>query len=204
MSRVKLGVVPPSGWHFPVGPKQTAPVISAESLDRLEELVRQYRIDNSIKIGRPDIDIEKYICGNWPHYCIPVDQLTKPQLKEMQEPVTKPLIERVLQWVSNRYSLGGTFALVPQSEAIRRASICSQCPQNREWRTNCGPCNEQVERHSLLVRQNATTPFHRRLLGCSAAGHDNQTAIWLKPKQLQHRKHYPLPSNCWMNDLPPL
>jgi hypothetical protein len=221
MPRLNQGVVPPgnpevgieSGWHFPVGKNYTKPVITGNDLDSLAKNVLEYRANNSLRIGNPEQEITEYICTKWPHFCgggalaaeqplpipaskrkIPIDPDLKP---------TKPMsfLERIVSWITIRWKHAGNVKFVDAHVAEKRASICSRCPMNQDWRTGCPPCVEKADRELLMIRQNRTTQQHNRLKGCRAAGHDNQTAVWLPEILLRHRRHYQLPSFCWLNEL---
>lgn len=207
-------MVPPDGWHFPVGPGGTKPILTGNDFEDLTKRVLEYRIGNSQRPGNPEAEITEYICTNWPHFCgggalaaeQPID-MPKPSKKRI--PVQKDVapknpmsfLERVTSWITIRWRHAGNFHLVDANVAERRAGICARCPMNQEWRNGCPPCVEKNDRELLMLRQNRYTRQHKHLLGCRAAGHDNQTAVWLPEILLRHRKHYQLPSFCWLNEL---
>lgn len=212
MSRVKVGVVPPgyepgsSGWHFPAGKDWTAPILNGDDFDNLVDKLVQFRADNSLPIGNARFDVETYICTKFPTFCrggAKAVAPTTPAVIREQKPAGQPrtLLERVTTWAKLRFNHAGNIKFVSDSTAEARASICSRCKANREWREGCPPCVARNDSLLIQVRQNKAVAQSHRLKGCAAAGHDNNTAVWLPEPLLRHRKHYELPDICWMNKL---
>lgn len=205
MGGVKQGVVPPNGWHYPVGPEPNALVFHGESFEDVVRQITKYRAGNSIELGNPARDLEDYICRNWPHFCggssATIDTANHVPVTPRDAP--KSYLQRVIDWIAVRYTNAGSFALVSATEAERRAAICVKCPQNQEWQNGCPPCIAKAEHDLFLIRQGRTTLRSRYLKGCRVAGHDNEASCWMPEKLLQHREGLNLPSICWMRALTP-
>ncbi len=187
--------------------------MEGESLQDVSAKVLDYRVVNSIAVGHPEREIEEYLCTSYPHFCSgggavadgegqPITIARGPvKIVDIAPSAPVSYLQRIINWIANRYRHAGNYNLVDASTAERRAGICVRCPMNQEWRIGCPPCVTKAEHDLILLRQNATTAHHRRLLGCRAAGHDNKTAVHLPTALLGHRKHYALPDICWMRSL---
>lgn len=200
MSRVYKGVVPPGGrgWYFPE-PTIPQPVLGG-NYEELITNITNVRIHNNIKIGHVEKDFEVWFCREFPSFCDPISREVSPE-PETDDP-TKILRERVSSFAGNRYQHAGSIELESADEANRRASICSTCPENQDWKDSC-PCVETTERTIVLLTQNQETTPSLKGKGCKVTGQSNEAAVWFEPKLLNHRKRYmdKLPDFCWLRDL---
>lgn len=206
---IPTGVIPPNGWHFYVNEKDEEP-LRAETYLQLEKALTDYRIANNEPVGSPADDIERQLCGRWPHLCgrrnpIEPEDLDRPTL-EYGRPAQRTLAERIFAWMSNRYSRLGTIEIVTSAEAERRSSICISCPKNQDWRhyyRDCPGCADKLKKLTAdlwKLRKGKEVTRENKLLGCASLGHDNATAVWLTEAALKHAKHYQaqLPPQCWL------
>lgn len=193
MSRVFTGgAIPPGGWTY--AQNGLPHKITGSTYDDLINNITDARIHNNIPLGNPAKDHEEQFCQNFPSYCDPNSSQIQPE-REVSD--TETFRTKVASWAGNRYSSAGSIELVNEDEANVRGSICGQCPNNSEWRDGC-KCIGQIDRTLLLIRQGRETK--EKLLGCSCFGHDNQTAVWLPAKNLQHAKKNleTSPEFCWL------
>jgi hypothetical protein len=82
--------------------------------------------------------------------------------------------------------------------AAQRAQICASCPQNVQWQTGCGPCNDNVNVRTQIAKGSLATPYDRNLFVCRIFGTHNAVAVWLKDT-FSNSDQKP-PPICWHNE----
>lgn len=191
-------VVPAGGFTY----NRDGENLHAFDRDSLITALTNYRIANSLDIGRPDIDVDEEMSGRSPTYITPFS--TGEIAKGKAEAKKKTFLDQVKDWLANRYALRDRNAIkyVTRVEANRRANICARCPQNREWRNSCTACVANVERNVVMLSKNIKTQQHGVLGGCALFGHENRVAVVLDKKNLAHanRPEYKgkAPKACWL------
>src|SRR5262245_6364738 len=212
---VMTGVMMPGGWHI----KENGKMIVEEAVsyeDLISQLAR-YRAVNQLPLGDPQLDVDHYICSNFPNMCggrMPVpdpEEGIDPIELSYGQPVKKTPRERVMQWAANRMQRSGQIEFVDSETADKRGAICLACPMRRKWDEpieGCPGCVAYVEEaESYLVRIRANKQSECSLLNagqmCDIAGHDIETACWLEEPALRHRRNYEgrFPEFCWMRNL---
>lgn len=186
----KSNIVPPGGFHFMEGQQR----IEGSSYVSVAENLMRYRVDNKLPIGNPIGEVLDFVCSRHPHFC-----------HEAHTPgstTALPLASRVAQWVARLYAtLRGQDVekfFVDQKTADARAAVCSSCPNNVTWAGGCGTCARDTRQISFTFRGGRSAVSESPLLGCSAIGHDNATAVWLKELPLVPPEIYEgLPQTCW-------
>lgn len=195
-TRVIQGMVMPGGWHYPIG--HNLPNITANTFKELVQALLDYRSANQLPLGKPVEDIEAYICGRFPNFCHDVAGATV--VVEMSGPVmtteSQSLVDNMVAWYESIMVNLSTEDIVLSSEAQRRAAICERCPLNVKWKTNCGTCNDNMDRLANNARFNQTLARDRRLKACGCLKHDNRAAVWMKDHKL--RKSPDVHPNCWV------
>lgn len=187
------GIMPPNGPHYPVAKDV---ILRAATFDKLFEQIIEWRIRNGVEPGDVKGDVDKYVCGKWPHFCQP-DDIDGPPLG--QRGLT--LSSRVTTWIilRSREQPPGGFNLVPQDEAESRAAVCSRCMMNKKW-AGCLNCHQSTLRLLAVVRKLRGTKLDNDLMGCDACGHDNQTAVHLQISdmpQMDGEEQKYMPPHCW-------
>lgn len=196
LSRIIQGRVMPGGWHVMTDNKVGGKTrIDGDTLpDVLEHLI-SYRLDNVIPLGDPLKDIEEYVCGNWPDFCHKVFGATVVVNVNLPSQPTRTLLDRIIIWIEAQTKNLSPEVLVTRDEAQRRAEICERCPMNVKWKESCSTCNENISRLVSVMRLGQSLPRDKKLLACSAFGHENRAAVWLKRERIGSVAN--LPSNCW-------
>src|ERR1700738_2494654 len=115
-------VVPPDGgWHYY---EKDGYKIQSDSHKNLVDSVRTYRIQNNLPLGNPEAEVDKYLCGKWPHLCgagltpNPVDDEAPPTAYGQR--VMLGIGQRVGNWAANRYSRLGALQYVSKETAEAR------------------------------------------------------------------------------------
>lgn len=192
----KTGVVPPGGHHFIEKHGDTERRIEGGSYDEVAERLLRYRVTNGLPLGQPKVEVEQYVCSNWPHFCsdrAPVDS-----------PVSSApgFVAGVTMWLQqlNRRQASVPEGLVSEAEANRRAEICRGCPMQKSWHEGCGLCIATVERQSLLFRADKKVSNAKDIQGCSVLFQENHAAAWAHKDALPEvpaEQLAQLPSHCW-------
>lgn len=90
--------------------------------------------------------------------------------------------------------------VVPQEEAVRRASICATCPYNVST-SGCGGCRAALEglRSSILKE---STPLDDKLQACGVCSCDLKLLVHV-PLDIakKGKENLIFPKWCWQNDL---
>lgn len=200
--RINYGptIVPPAGLF--TARDDDGNVIEGMTRDELITKLTDWRVANKRPVGDPEKDVDKQLTGQVGYSSpIPVSSI-----KDTPKPATMRLIDRVNGWVQNRIR-NKAVQFVNQAEALKRAAICAQCPQNKNWQSSCATCNAEskrvIARDIVILSQNKQTPLHNRLEACNVTGQANKAAVFLTEESLRHRTNYmdKLPSFCWLKKL---
>lgn len=211
--RVIDGKVPPGGWHFkqklvssPQRPKTQ--LLYGHSYSNLLENVFQFRLNNLevIPSGTAtresvDADVGFYLCGNFPNNCtgsraqfVELAKSGHMPGKPARPDRARPL-SKIEDWITH---LGNQeLKFVDQMKAHERAKTCMKCPMNQNWRTGCGPCNENAIRRATLVRGSHSTGLETKLKACTHFGTLLELAVWLENDHATGRDRRSPPDKCW-------
>lgn len=191
----RTSVVPPGGYHFVDRSTGREVRIEGTSYDDVANQVLRFRLENGKDPGNPAAELIEYVCGTWPHFCS--DDSPKPP--KITVPRTRHLSSRVAAWLAGFYAFAQADAGVSSSESQRRAEICAQCPQNREYREGgCGSCIESVNRLFFVWRRDRAVPYESRLGACLVTNQLNAAAVLAKNlPPLSQEQLDRLPANCW-------
>ena len=192
---------PPNGWHYKFNLADGREIIiHADSWPLLQKALLDWRLTNVAITGGlvGDVvgDLKKYICGLTPFQCQP-DVSDAPEVGVVPGGYTARFIDRVSNWLAQMMTKIKDTPLIPQPDADKRAAICVQCSENREWREGCSACVENSNRVSILIRQGREADGSERLLGCNKLAQDNRTAVWLD-RNLFTDLPGDLPDPCWL------
>lgn len=182
------GIIPPNGWHY----YDRDVKITGIDFRDLVKNVQRFRAENGLAFGDAEADISRYICTNHPRFCTGTDGMEPSStVVNLQQ-----LMEDVGQWAKSLLFDKKTRGFVNDTEAERRALICTNCEFNKPWRAACSSCVAAVERNSASVREGRDTPTSRILGGCVKMRHDNRSAVFLDSDNFQDKPE--LPGNCWL------
>lgn len=183
-----ISVVPPGGFFI----VEEDTRLEGSDRESLISILTDFRVANHLPIGDPGKEVDRQLGARSPIYHPPQTAPTK-----AIPPGT--LLERVRDWLANRYSTLNRLRFVNSVEANRRAAICARCPKNIEWRSSCVPCVAEVERNVVIVGGNRRSKVEG-LMACAIAGHENNVAVWLHPDHLKHATKFKtkLPRKCWL------
>jgi len=184
-------------------------MIGAMTYELLLEAVLKFRLNNLelVETGTatPDIvsgDVMRYICGTFPGNCTGSKaQLSAaaqgnfgPASSNSRVNYRRPLT-RIEDWLTGLQE--HNLVWVDQATAQARAEICVNCSMNQNWRTGCGPCNENALRRELLVRGSHQTALDPKLKACMAFGTLNELSVWLVNDYAKPRPRVNIPQACW-------
>ena len=187
--RVNKGMIPPGGWHFPEAPGHTIRTDTYETL--IDEIFRQ-----RLRAGKPTESIEaevtRYYCSRWPSACVQ----TPAAITGDDTPARR--VARSAARLAAGQPAGG-YDLVNQGIATERAAICAKCPLQVAWKTGCSSCSASTAALLLQIRKLRNTPSDGKLMACSIAGWENQTAVHLPESVVKPDADTlkTLPENCW-------
>ena len=198
-TRIVQGMVMPKGWHYmqklSMGREQR---IDSHTCEALVQAIVDFRLTNQIPIGDPLVDLEAYVCTNFPHMChsvagalVSVQVSVSPTRSAPQQ-----YVDYVVGWLEGQVRDLSPQALVLESEAQRRGVICERCPMNVPWKTSCGSCNDNVDRLATIIRQGHRLVRDAKLKSCKILHQENRTAVWLNESRLTSSPD--LPGNCWL------
>lgn len=195
------GTIPPGGYRFVE--RGTNFEVKAHSFTQLVRAVAAHKRANNLPVtGQLDQEIQEQLCSHLP-----------PGWCEYNDPFWNPGRGGSLNF--NDVVLGTKILVdwflsgkkrVEKSEADRRASICSGCPQN-QLPIGCNSCNLNVLRGVVesIVGGKITTHDHL-LNACGICGCSLKAKVWLPLELL--KKHEPegrqYPDWCWLNTPKPV
>jgi len=192
MPHLIKGMVPPRGFRF----NQGDVLLESYSEEELVNVVTNYRAENNLPVGDVQGDIERQICGQYPHSCHDVDHLEINIVSNTRPTPQGELLQDITAWASNLLRSTEAISLVDDETAEGRSKICRACPNNANWRGKCAPCVTSAERICASVRQGRDTFSSKVLGGCHALRHDNRTAIFIEKEHLSTCAD--LPKECWI------
>lgn len=187
------------GWRYPYPSEYSErlrdPFIRAETFRKLCNKVRLFRVSSGLRMGDVEFEVSQYI------YSIsPSNDRNRGRIKYEPRPDGRndyrPPIERIRTWLvamGQQRDLG----LIHEYDAADRARICAVCPQNIAWKTECEPCNEDVEQRAKIVRAHPLFNMDENLKACRLHDMALQAAVFLDADHLPAR-HAEAPPDCWM------
>ncbi len=184
--------VVPSGGGYTYYQKETDQTLRATNINQLFSQVVQHRKANNLPIPfNIEDEIEDYVCRNRPELC---EEITP------KPPTDKPLtLDSAVRLTRTLFSAG--LKRADQSEADRRAMICSDCPDNVTPQ-GCTGCTRGIITKAIsFIVGNRQTPYDSQLKSCKHCGCFNAAQIWMPLSALQKtitkEENNLLPSNCW-------
>lgn len=196
MARIpRSSVIPPNGFHFIDHSTGVEKRIEGSSYEDVADRVLKFRLANGKEPGNPAAELIDYVCGTWPHFCSD----DSPRGPKTVTSRARHLSTRVAGWLATFYSLARADAGVGGGESQRRAGICAQCPQNREYRDGgCGSCLESISRLFFVWRRDRPIPHEAKLGACGITSQLNAAAVMAKTlPPLTAEQIELLPGNCW-------
>lgn len=209
--RVLSSIVMPGGWHFdqklvssPQRPRTQR--IGASTYDQLLDNVFKFRLNN-LEMVPPgtatkelvEQDVSFFICGHYPGNCtgtraefaqVKIGDWPGRQYKvDYRRPLT-----RIEDWITRLTQRELKF--VDHSVALSRAQICTKCALHQNWRTGCGPCNDNAMRRATLIRGSHVMGLEQKMKACVAFGTLQELAVWLED-DFSITKIQRLPNECW-------
>lgn len=210
--RVLSSVVMPGGWHFnqklnssPQRPRTQR--LEGATYEQLLENVFQFRLNNleMIPTGTAtkelvEQDVSFFICGKFPQNCTgsrgqfaSLANTGRWPGKEFKVDYRRPLT-RIEDWITRLTN--ENLRWVDNATALERAQTCLKCPLHQNWRTGCGPCNDNAIRRATLIRGSHLTGLESKLRACVAFGTLQELAVWLQ-EDFSITKIRKLPNECW-------
>ena len=190
--------MPSGGWRYEqpiVG--QNPLTVTAATYDELSRKVFQFRLAHtelithgSATTDSVEVDLHQWICENQPANCAGGIEIKVASSSRYASPLA-----RLEDW--HRTIANTDIEFTDAAEAVSRAEICAQCPQNIGWRSKgCLPCNKAMDQKVLRIKGSRSTPKDSELGMCRCFGWSLTLAVWLQhafPKAKQ-----PQPEHCWI------
>lgn len=197
MSRVLAGMIPPRGFHY-VDPSgyRVPHTGEATSLENLMDLLITYRLENNLPVNDVRLDIENYICNNFPNMCA-IQVANSPFYgAALPAPQGQRRVDLVAAWANSLYEHAAKLNLVTENEAMERAARCKGCPCNEAWENECPPCVTNAQRLLTIARQSRDVSDPGKMHYCSYYKFDTRTAVWLDLAHFVPRQNPP--EVCWL------
>jgi len=202
MFTLSSSIVPPGGFIYDQPLADGSHMrISGASYDNILELILKFRLVHLAVLPAGTqatqeavlADYNQAVCSQYPWLCRPLDAPV-PAAAAGQGAAFVPLFTRMLDNL-NQLKNAGAIPYVDQLAAQTRANICLNCPQNVQWETNCGNCNQNLIALSYQVRQGRRLGCDSGLRGCRAYGTALPVSVWLADPGGDNK--YQPPSICW-------
>jgi len=188
------GVVPRGGiWRYKQS--ESGLTLESDSWLGLVDVVKRHRMANGYTIPITfESDIEQGVCELAPSVCVKADgksaassRITWGQVAQF----TGIMISSLLKGRPKE----------PESEANRRAQICSQCPDNVQAE-GCSGCNSRkIETLVQKVAGTSRTKHDSQLESCRHCGCLNRVQVWfpkeILQKHMDNKVREALPAPCW-------
>lgn len=188
-------LVPSGGWRYMQmwnGEPIRIPVTgSAKSAEDLLRQVLEFRVMQNIEIEDLEQDVAEYI----KKVSVQNDRFKGRNIGKPRIRAKRPIIYDIRDWVDK--SLEERPRIVTIHEAMERAAICAKCPQNIEWKTKCGSCNDEVEYRSRALRKIPSSKYDDAMKACRLHLVHLVSAIFLDQDHLPG-KSSGAPEHCWM------
>jgi hypothetical protein len=209
--RVLSSIVMPGGWHFeqklvssPQRPRTQR--IGASTYDQLLDNVFKFRLNNleMVPAGTAtkelvEQDVSFFICGHYPGNCTGT-RAQFAQMKGGEWPGRKYKVDyrrpltRIEDWITRLNQENLKF--VDNTVALSRAQICIKCSLHQNWRSGCGPCNENATRRATLIRGSHVMGLEGKLKACLAYGTLQEVSVWLE-QDFSTAVSKRIPAECW-------
>jgi len=182
-------VYPDEGWFFV---EDDGTRLQGGDLDDLVGAVRTYRMISGKAMGDPETDVVEFTCRRFPSAC-----RKKPGIVSGGNS-DSAFMSRVVQWLvqlHNAVIVTRRDVLVARPVAEERASVCRQCPFQRDWRRHCVGCSSHASTLGTALRKGRDVTDGDQLHGCDLLHEDTRTSVWLdglKPVDSDE-----LPDHCW-------
>jgi hypothetical protein len=196
-------VVPPGGFHYEQGLGDGSYTrIEGGSLDQLLDRILVYRQQNGMILASgteplPESvwrDYNAQVCGQYPWLCTGVREAPVATVEGAGVASGfELLVLRMSRWVDGLKR--GPIDWVDQKNATDRANICLGCPQNVDWHSSCGTCNQNLVLGAAAVRGVRRTGVDAGLKGCRAFGTLQELAVWISEPGGDAK--YKAPAICW-------
>lgn len=177
---------PIGGHHF----KEKGHMIKGETFDEVVSNLAQYRLDNSIPLGTPKMDVLKYYAAHFP-FMVLIDENGKPPRDPNKDYVDWR------EWVWEMWRKP-ELRFITQKEAAERWIECSQCQHNRTLRNAESREGKEIVKKTFLLRRGENVP---KFVGfCACHRLDIGIASFLEaPRQRSgKREDSEQPPQCWV------
>lgn len=197
----KQSLVPPGGYHY----SETSPGgvridLTSDSVENLAAALLKFRTNNGIPIGNPLQDVVDAICKPYPHFC---NDTTPGDVIRAAPSSFAHISQRASEWMARLWRIGAQLT-VPAEIAERRATICSTCPRNVDYRAGgCGSCIDSLDRLAFVWLRGRSTSLDKQLGACSGTGQLNRVAVQASvfpPETPENLSSLPAP--CWHRPQP--
>lgn len=195
--RAPEGTQPPQGWRFPVS---EAVMLTAPLKPLLIEQITRWRIANGQKIGTPEIEVDRFICTQFPANC---HEDTKDRELPAHLENNRNFLDRVADWISPRFESQpqGGYPLEADSVAEARVSPCASCPRNRAARPDCPACASAFDEAFSKLRNLRPKPANCGAQYCSLYAFDCYSAACLPREIVEPDDELRVlsPPACWLH-----
>lgn len=190
----------PYGGLYEIRRPEIGMVGLGSTFDQLEMSVRAYRKANGIPSGLGFRDeLEQVVCESYPVECTNNDPKSLPGLKRLR---LGDVIEGTR--VMAKFIASG-MKVVSDSEAARRAGVCSSCKYNIHFPKPCGGHCGELKSLVLSLIGNRPTPKSDSLKSCAICACYLEAAVWI-PLDIQRaplsddkKAQFNQISWCWKN-----
>ena len=188
------GAVKGSRWCYYVDATGTL-IEGGDQVNLLERVIQHHHSNNiPVPVNISEV-IEDAICRHSETPCVETDNNRDESLRGHLKRVMR--FGSCLARITAKRLMGGD-PFVDQQEANRRASICAECPANKEAPT-CPSCVNFIEdvNRSLGYRE---TPYDDQLQACDVCGCSNSASVWIDAKilkQCSDANYQEANPKCW-------
>lgn len=196
-----LMVTPPGYWRYPR--PDGSFIIGGDFFD-LVNRVSEFRIINQLPLGKPEEEIQDWLCRNTESPC-------RPAAPAKPEPGRKAKGRDVARFVKAVLLWGIAAETVSQEEADRRAEICAGCRFNVEIDdVNCFGCFGMASKIIQAIGSRSTR-FSNLLKFCGVCGCSNEISCFapmaVLNKTYANTMDFPDDTNgqgtpCWKKEMP--
>lgn len=197
------------GWHYEQPWAGGAIKLEASGAKELLQAVIDFRVNQKLSVAAVEEEVAAYIKVHSPandrwRFAAAGGSLLAVVTPAKAHP--KNLLERLQAWFKRITSPGEDIKLLLKTEAQQRLDTCAQCPHNVNWLSGCSPCNDDLERESLLLRRGVNLDKPKVLLrkkdwrhsACRLHGVELLSACCLPLDRLGVSRLPEAPAVCWM------
>lgn len=177
----------PSGGHYFMESDGTE--IRADSWPGVWERLKLYRERAGRPVGNPQEEVINQVCNRYPGICL------ENQSSSSRAFPTQELKAKVLTWMHvlrGQMRAGSMVSFIGIPTARVRATICAQCPHNKQLPADCGSC--EAAQRELRAQILGGRFRDGRLFACELLGEDTVCSVHLDSQSVLNPA---LPGFCW-------